>query len=279
MRYRVFLVGLLLVLIQSNLKAQKLKIARFKAEGNVHYGVINQDMIDVITFGHLQDLFQNFKKTGQRYRISQVDLLPPVEPTKIIAFGWTFSAHAREVEGEIEPKDPLVFLKPPSSLIGHLDTIEYPEGLSDQVEFEAELAIIIGKKGKNIAEEEVYQYILGYSCFNDVSARDLIREDPQFTRGKGFDTFGPIGPWLVNEVDPMQLTIKCYLNGDLKQNGNTNQMVYSIPFLISYISQVMTLMPGDVILSGTPGGTVPVYPGDEIMVEIEKVGTLVNYVE
>ncbi len=204
-------------------------------------------------------------------------LLPPVCPTKIVCVGRNYVAHAAEHGAEV-PAEPLLFLKPPSSVIGPEDAIVIP-ALSQRVEHEAELAVVIGKRCRNVAPEEAWDYVLGVTCGNDVTARDLQRKDGQWTRSKGFDTFCPIGPWIVTglrETDIADLSVVCRVNGKVRQEGRTSQMVFSPTTLIAYAAAVMTLEPGDVLLTGTPAGVGILTPGDVVEVEIEGIGVLRN---
>lgn len=263
----------------SDLAAQITRVVRFqKLDGSKAYGILQDGQILVLK-GTIEDFVNDkFMRTGEYLDSAEVRLLPPVEPSKVVGFGWTYSAHAREVGGEVNRKEPLVFLKPPTSIIGQQDTIHYPVGISSKVEFEGELAVIIGRRAKDVPPESAAHYILGYTCFNDVTARDLTERDPEFTRGKGFDTFGPLGPWIVRGISGDNLRIVTRLNGVVKQDAHTSEMIYKIPFLISYISKIMTLVPGDVIATGTPGGSTQMMPGDIVEVEIENIGILVNAV-
>ena len=207
--------------------------------------------------------------------VADVTLLAPVEPSKIVCVGRNYREHAAEL-GNKMPDEPLLFLKPPSAVIGHRDNIELPSD-SKQVEHEGELGVVIGRKARRIGENEnPLDYVLGYTCVNDVTARDLQRKDVQFTRGKGFDTFCPVGPFIVNEVDPSQLTVVTRLNGEVKQAGQTSDMAFPVPFLIRYISRIMTLYPGDLIATGTPAGVSRMVAGDTVEVEIDGVGLLAN---
>lgn len=242
--------------------------------GDAHYGLLQEGVVAEVLGGVEQFMLGRFDLTGRRFDRSAIRLLPPVDPSKVVGFGWTYSAHAREVGGEVGRKDPLVFLKPPTVLIGDADTIRYPAALTSRVEFEGELAVIIGRTVKDATPERAAECILGYTCMNDVTARDLTAQDPEYTRGKGFDTFGPLGPWIVSGIDGGNLRLRTRLNGEVKQDARTSEMIYSIPFLISYISKVMTLNPGDVIATGTPGGSAPMRPGDTVEVEIEGIGIL-----
>ncbi|MBN2390565.1 MAG: fumarylacetoacetate hydrolase family protein [Anaerolineae bacterium] len=209
--------------------------------------------------------------------LETVTLLPPVYPTKVICVGRNYVAHAAEHGVEV-PAEPLLFLKPPSSVIGPGDSIVMPV-LSQRVEHEAELAVVIGKRCRNVIAEEAWDYVLGVTCSNDVTARDLQRKDGQWTRGKGFDTFCPVGPWIVTglrEADVADLGVVCRVNGEVRQQGRTSQMVFSPAMLIAYAASVMTIEPGDIFLTGTPAGVGPLMPGDVVEVNIENVGALRN---
>ncbi|MDZ7268938.1 MAG: fumarylacetoacetate hydrolase family protein [candidate division KSB1 bacterium] len=260
--------------------AESKKIVRYQDQaGAVHYGLVKEDKVHQLKGGIEAFARGKYELDGKILPLAHLKILAPAEPSKVINFGWTYPQHAQEVGGQVQRNDPLVFLKPPTVIIAHRDTIRYPHGLSRQVEFEGELAIIIGKHAKNLTPENALDCVLGYTCFNDVTARDLTQSDPEFTRGKGFDTFGPLGPWIVTEIDPRDLRLTTTLNGEKKQDARTSQMSYGIPFLISYISQVMTLNPGDVIATGTPAGSAAMKPGDVVKIEIEHIGELVNYVK
>jgi len=202
-------------------------------------------------------------------------LLAPVIPTKVVAVGRNYVEHAEEFGNEV-PEQPLIFLKPPTTVIGPLQSIRVPRE-TNQIEHEAELAVVIGKVTRDIAIEDVGPHILGYTAANDVTARDLQRSDGQWTRAKGFDTFCPLGPAIDTELDPAEgLSILCRVNGDIRQSGSTSDMVFPVGELVSYISHIMTLLPGDVILTGTPSGVGPFDVGDRVEVEIEGIGVLVN---
>ncbi|WP_371362210.1 hypothetical protein SRRS_34230 [Sporomusa rhizae] len=256
------------------------KIIRFQdTNGNKHYGIINEDTIFKLKVGFPEIISGIFEFSGEQLSLNQVKICVPVEPSKVVNFGWTFAGHAKETGGTANLKEPFLFLKPPSSLIADSEVICLPPSdLTDKVELEGEIAIIIGKQCKNVKEENVFDYILGYTVFNDVTARDLTKTDPQFTRGKGFDTFGPLGPWIATGIDPTNLRITTTLNGRVVQDGNTSQMSLSIPFLVSWISKVMTLEPGDILALGSPAGTCPMQDGDTVTVEVENIGKLTNYV-
>lgn len=206
-------------------------------------------------------------------------LLAPVTPTKILCVGRNYPAHAAEHGAEV-PTEPLFFLKPPSALIGPEDFIVLPPQ-SQRVEYEAELALVIGRRCRNVRPEEAWTCVLGVTCANDVTARDLQRRDGQWTRAKGFDTFCPVGPWVVlglSEEDVADRAVVCRVNGEVRQHGRTSEMVFSPAALIAWISAVMTLEPGDLLLTGTPAGVGPLHPGDVVEVEVEGIGVLRNFV-
>lgn len=210
--------------------------------------------------------------------LSDVVILPVVWPTKIVCVGTNYRDHAQEM-GKDVPQEPLLFLKPPSAIIGNGQSIILPRA-SSRVDHEAELALVIGQTCRNASPEEVPACVFGYACANDVTARDLQKKDVQFTRAKGFDTFAPLGPWIETEVpDPAALSVRTLVNGEVRQDGHTSAMIHKPFELVSFISRVMTLLPGDVVLTGTPAGVGPLRPGDEVRVEIETVGLLINPVE
>lgn len=226
-------------------------------------------IIDVHPFGEITF-------TGQQITGAQARLLAPVLPSKIVAVGKNYAAHAAEMGGT-PPAEPMIFLKPNTSVIGPDTPIRLP-AMSQQVEHEAELAIVIGRLCQDVPLERVNEVILGYTCANDVTARDLQRTDGQWGRAKGFDTFCPLGPWVVTDLDPSDLAISCEVEGEARQSGRTSELVHDVPSLVSWISQVMTLLPGDVILTGTPAGVGPLRDGEEVTVTIEGIGTLANEV-
>ncbi len=241
---------------------------------------------DPPTWGWLEDThigllsaspFEPFNRTESQILLDKVQLLPPVEPGKIIAVGRNYIEHAQEHQVEV-PDRPLIFLKPASSVVGPHAKIYLPPQ-SQQVEYEAELAVVIGKQGRWIDILDVDKYILGYTIANDVTARDLQASDDQWTRAKGFDTFCPLGPWIETSLDPSDILVTSRLNGEIRQMTSTREMVFNIPQLIVYISSIMTLMPGDVVLSGTPAGVGKLSAGDLISISIEGIGELVNSVE
>jgi 2-keto-4-pentenoate hydratase/2-oxohepta-3-ene-1,7-dioic acid hydratase in catechol pathway len=210
--------------------------------------------------------------TEQSAALETVTALAPVTPSKVIGIGRNYRAHAAELGHDL-PKEPLLFLKPPSSVQGPSAAVVLPKQ-SERVDFEAELGVVIGKRARNVSSADALQYVFGYAAVCDVTARDLQKKDDQWTRAKGFDTFCPVGPWVVTGVDPGDLPIQLRQNGTLKQDGNTNDMIFSVPQLIAYISGIMTLEPGDLIATGTPSGVAPLQPGDQIVITIAGVGEL-----
>ncbi len=223
------------------------------------------------------DLFGDFRRMEASIPLEEVRLLTPVKAGKIICVGRNYAAHAREHDAEV-PDIPLLFLKPPSALIGHDAAIRLPPQ-SQRVEHEAELAVVIGKTGRWINMQDAHQHIFGYTVANDVTARDLQRLDLQWTRAKGFDTFCPLGPWIETDFDPADAVIRCRVNGDMRQMASTRDMVFTVRHLIAFASSIMTLEPGDVLLTGTPAGVGPLLPGDTVEVSIEGLGVLRNPVE
>ena len=206
--------------------------------------------------------------------VERVQLNPPVQPSKIVCIGRNYAAHAAEQNADV-PDEPMLFLKPPSALIGHGATIEIPAGIG-RVDHESELAVIIGRRARHVSRDEALDYVLGYTCANDVSARVFQKKDGQWGRAKGFDTFCPLGPWINTDLDPADLAVRCRVNGEVRQDGRTSQLVFDVPALIEFISGVMTLLPGDLILTGTPSGISELHDGDVVQVEVEGVGVLEN---
>jgi 2-keto-4-pentenoate hydratase/2-oxohepta-3-ene-1,7-dioic acid hydratase in catechol pathway len=205
-------------------------------------------------------------------------LLPPCAPSKIVCVGRNYSEHAKELGNEV-PKEPLIFLKPPSSLIASNDQIVYP-AISQRVDFEGELGLVIGRRARHVRAEDAADFILGYTCVNDVTARDLQRKDGQWTRGKGFDTFSAVGPCLVtkDEVDFSSLRVRTLVDGEVKQDGSVQDMIFSVGAVIAFVTEFMTLEPGDLIATGTPPGVGPLQPGSKVQVEINGIGVLENSV-
>jgi len=220
------------------------------------------------------DLFDQFRRLEATVPLESVQLLAPINPGKIVCLGRNYAEHAREHQADV-PEYPLIFLKPPTSVIGPGESIVLPPQ-SERVEHEAELAVVIGRRGRWIETAQVGDYILGYTIANDVTARDLQRKDGQWTRGKGFDTFCPLGPWIDTAFEPLDNMVTCHVNGIMRQMGSTQDMVFQVPQIITFISSVMTLEPGDVILTGTPAGVSPLVAGDIVEVKIDGLGALQN---
>ncbi|MGB9713203.1 fumarylacetoacetate hydrolase family protein [Dissulfurimicrobium hydrothermale] len=252
-----------------------MKLVRFmtKEKKSPRYGIWRDGYVRVIVADPFEGMIVG---TSETYQADEVILLAPCTPSKIVAVGLNYKDHAEELKMPL-PDEPLIFLKPPSSVIGQGDEIVRP-GQSNRVDYEAELGVVIGRKARNVPPQMAKGYILGYTCINDVTARDLQMKDVQFTRAKGFDTFCPIGPWIETEFDPSDALVECRLNGELKQSSRTSQFIHDVPELISFISHIMTLEPGDVVSTGTPKGIGPMDPGDEVIVSIEGIGELRNKV-
>lgn len=223
------------------------------------------------------DPFSGMEKTERVYAPEEIRLLAPVQPSKILAVGKNYAAHAREFDGE-PPASPIIFMKPSTCVIGPEETIVRPR-ISQRVDYEGELALVVGKRARNVKPEDFAQYVLGYTILNDVTARDLQRQDGQWTRGKGFDTFAPIGPVITDEVDPSHLRITTRLNGKTVQDSNTSRFLFSLGEIFSFVTRFTTLLPGDVVTTGTPEGVGGMADGDVVEVCIEGIGTLRNVVK
>jgi 2-keto-4-pentenoate hydratase/2-oxohepta-3-ene-1,7-dioic acid hydratase in catechol pathway len=210
--------------------------------------------------------------TGQARPFVEEELLAPVEPFKILCVGRNYAAHAKELGNEV-PAEPLLFLKPKTSLVGHGGVVVLPPE-SSRVEHEAELGVVIGKTARRVSRETAMDHVFGYTCVCDVPARDLQRKDGQWTRAKGFDTFCPAGPWIETDLDPAALRVRCLVNDSVRQDGNTSQMVFDVAALVAYASGIMTLEPGDLLVTGTPEGVGPLVAADRLVVEIQGIGAL-----
>ena len=254
-------------------------IIRFAAQDKVKYGVLEGDVVH----GFKGSPFARFKSTanapaldGTTCKLNRVRLLAPCLPSKVVCLGLNYRSHAEETKLDI-PSTPLIFLKPSTAVIGTDDEIILPRQWK-RVDYEGELGIVIGRKTKNVPEARVKEHIIGYTCFNDVSERYAQRDDGQWTRAKGYDTFAPIGPCIATDIDPDNLKLETYLNGELRQSARTSDLIFGVSQLISFISSVMTLLPGDVIATGTPSGIGRMNPGDVVEVRIDNIGTLRNTV-
>lgn len=241
-------------------------IGRFKFDTEVFIGEVRGNRV-IVERGLYCDTFL----------LSDLEILPPTIPGKIICVGLNYTDHAREL-GMSLPKNPLIFLKPPSAILGHMGKIECPDQ-AERVDYEGELAVVIGKRCKNVHSSEAGSVIMGYTCFNDVTARDLQKKDGQWTRSKSFDTFAPFGPFIIDSgLDASDLFIRTRVNGKLRQDSRTSNLIFKVPQLIEFISHIMTLEPGDIIATGTPPGVGELHEGDEVEVEIEGIGILKNSV-
>jgi 2-keto-4-pentenoate hydratase/2-oxohepta-3-ene-1,7-dioic acid hydratase in catechol pathway len=248
------------------------RLARVRSGDRIATGVVEGEFVRPLqgTF------FENPLPTGEDIPLAQVRLLAPVLPSKVVAVGKNYLEHAEEMGGSV-PDEPIIFLKPSTSVIGPDDPIPYPR-ISERVDHEGELAIVIGRLARRVKAEEAGKFILGYTCGNDVTARDLQLKDGQWSRAKGFDGFCPLGPWVETQLDPTDVEVLCRVNGEVRQNARTSQLAFGPATLVEFITQVMTLLPGDVILTGTPAGVSPMQPGDKVEVEIEGIGALANEV-
>jgi 2-keto-4-pentenoate hydratase/2-oxohepta-3-ene-1,7-dioic acid hydratase in catechol pathway len=254
------------------------RIARFAGDDDPQFGLIGDDK-GVPTLGILKGdpLYAGFELSGRKIPLDDVRLLAPVIPrSKVVCVGKNYVKHAAEMGGDV-PDEPLIFLKPNTSVIGPGEPILYPTQSSD-VHFEGELAVVIGRICRDVSAEDVPKVILGYTVANDVTARDLQAKDGQWSRAKGFDTFCPLGPWIETDLDPSNLQVNTTLNDEPKQDGRTSDMAFSVPDIVAYVSSFMTLLPGDVILTGTPDGVGPMSVGDTVSVTVEGIGTLTNRV-
>jgi 2-keto-4-pentenoate hydratase/2-oxohepta-3-ene-1,7-dioic acid hydratase in catechol pathway len=274
-----------------------MRIARFAFGGEVRYGVVDRDQNGVQSggvqggaasstgeelqvaelAGHPFGAADAIRFTGARYPVADVRLLAPVLASKVVAIGKNYAAHAREMGGE-PPDEPVIFLKPSTSISGPVDAIVRPTRLSQRIDFEGELAVVIGRPCRDVPQERAAEFIFGYTCANDVTARDLQARDGQWARAKGFDTFCPLGPWIETELDPADLELSTSVNGEVRQRSRTSLLLHGVAELVSYVSAVMTLLPGDVLLTGTPEGVGPLESGDQVAVTIEGIGTLSNRV-
>lgn len=249
-----------------------MKILRVNSNGKELWGVKKAEEVHLLAGAP----FGKIKYSGEKISLQSAKILPAANPSKIIMVGLNYRKHAQELGLKI-PKVPVLFLKPPTSLSAAEENIIFPYGVK-QLDYEAELAFIVKKTARNINEKKAKEYILGYTCCNDVTARDLQKKDGQWTRAKSFDSFCPLGPYIETQIQPENLNIRSYLNGKLKQNATTDDFIFSVPYLLSFISRVMTLLPGDVISTGTPQGIGRMKRGDIIEIEIDGIGFLKNKV-
>jgi 2-keto-4-pentenoate hydratase/2-oxohepta-3-ene-1,7-dioic acid hydratase in catechol pathway len=248
-----------------------MRVVRIFHEQDVRYGLADDTTITLIS----DEPFAAWEPEGI-VQLNHAQLLAPVVPTKVVCVGVNYRAHALEM-GHSLPDEPLIFLKPPTAVIGQAGDIRIPPALTS-VDYEAELGIVMGRRTRSVTPDEAQAHVLGYLCGNDVTSRELQRKDGQWTRAKGFDTFCPLGPWVETDVDPRDLAIESYVNGELRQSSRTSDMIFDPFELVSFVSHVMTLLPGDVILTGTPSGIGPMVTGDVVEVRIEGIGSLTNRV-
>lgn len=250
-----------------------MKIVRFKAGEDIAYGLAEADGVTL----YQGSPFVAWEATETMIPWESVQLLAPVLPSKVVAVGKNYAEHAEEMESDV-PEEPIIFLKPATSVVGPGANVVYPS-ISSEVHHEAELAVVVGKIARNIRADDASQYVFGYTAANDVTARDLQRKDGQWTRAKGFDTFCPLGPAIETELDPLErLAVISRVNGEVRQAGFTSDLVFGVAEILESITRVMTLLPGDVVLTGTPSGVGPVEPGDVMEIEIDGIGVLANRV-
>ncbi len=258
-----------------------MRLGRFSSEVNTGYALIEGDNEDAGLYEISEaDFFGASLREPQRgefFKLKDVRLLAPVMPSKIVAIGLNYRAHAAEFNQKL-PDEPLFFIKPSTAVIGPGDEIKYPSDMSHRVEFEGELAVVIAKTTKDVSTTEASAHILGYTAFNDVTARDLQGRDKQWTRAKSFDTFAPMGPWIETDLDKGHIKIETFLNKERRQSTSTADMIFNVNELVSFVSKVMTLLPGDVIATGTPCGVGKMRPGDSVEVRVQGIGSLVNTV-
>lgn len=249
-----------------------MKIARYTYENNTYFGIVKNDCVYRI----ISDIYNNeFKFCEDPLPLSAVKLEAPSVPSKIVAVGKNYSEHIKEMGGPV-PETPILFIKPSTCIVAHEESIVFPEA-SQRVDHEAELCLIIKKKASKIKKENWREYVLGFSCMNDVTARDIQKKDGQWTRAKSYDTFAPFGPWMETELDPNNLKICCRVNGETRQSATTAMFLYTVGELLEFITEGITLLPGDVVTTGTPSGIGPMQKGDIVEVEIENIGILKNY--
>ena len=258
-----------------------MRIARFSVDDEPKYGVVETDdpegLVGTVNVLDSDPLYRSAQFTGEKLQLADVRLLAPVIPrSKVVCVGRNYAAHAAELGNDV-PTQPMIFLKPNTSVIGPRDGIVYPEQTND-LHFEGELAIVIGRICRDLPKERAEEVIFGYTIANDVTARDLQKSDGQWARAKGYDTFCPLGPWISTELDVSDLRVTTEVNGEPKQDGRTSQFIFGIPEVLAYITSFTTLLPGDVVLTGTPAGVGPMLPGDEVAVSVEGLGTLTNKV-
>ncbi|ONI77612.1 2-hydroxyhepta-2,4-diene-1,7-dioate isomerase [Kribbella sp. ALI-6-A] len=258
-----------------------MRIARFSVDDEPKYGLVETDdpegLVGTVAVLDSDPLYRPVKLTGETLQLADVRLLAPVIPrSKVVCVGRNYADHAAELGNDV-PAEPMIFFKPNTSVIGPRDGIVYPEQ-TNNLHFEGELAIVIGRICRDLPRERAEEVIFGYTIANDVTARDLQKTDGQWARAKGYDTFCPLGPWITTDLDVSDVRVSTQVNGEPKQDGRTSQFIFDIPEVLAYITSFTTLLPGDVVLTGTPAGVGPMLPGDEVAVSVEGIGTLTNKV-
>ncbi len=262
-----------------------MRIARFTTGDDPRFGIVTGDVDDygiadedsIITVLAGDPLYVGLQPTDEQLRLTDARLLSPVLPrSKVVGIGRNYAAHAAEMGSDL-PDEPLMFIKPNTSVVGPGDPIFYPRQ-TENLHYEGELGVVIGRICRDVPKEKYADVVHGYTIGNDVTARDLQRKDGQFTRAKGFDSFCPLGPWVETDLDVSDLRVQTFLNGEVKQDGRTSDLIFDVPTLIAHVTSVMTLLPGDVILTGTPEGVGPMNPGDEVEISIQGIGNLTNKV-
>ena len=247
-----------------------MRLVRFRFGDRIATGVVDGDAVRALA----GTFFENPVPSGEEVPLDDVRLLAPVLPSKVVCLGKNYAAHAAEFGGEV-PEEPLVFLKASTSVAGPGDPIPLLP-ISNRVDYEGELAVVIGRIARNVRAEEAFRYILGYTCGNDVTLRDLQKKEEQWARAKGFDGSCPLGPWVETELDPIDVHVETRLNGEVRQSASTSDMVFGVATIIEFVTEFMTLLPGDVIMTGTPEGVGKLEPGDKVEIEIDGIGVLMN---
>jgi len=247
-----------------------MRLVRFRFGDRIATGVVEGDAVRALA----GTFFENPVPSGEEVPLDDVRLLAPILPSKVVCVGKNYAAHAAEFGGEV-PEEPLIFLKPSTSVSGPGDPIPLLP-ISHRVDYEGELAVVIGRIARNVRSEEAFRYILGYTCGNDVTLRDLQKKDDQWARAKGFDGSCPLGPWIQTELDPIDVHLETRVNGEVRQSASTSDMVFGVATIIEFVTEFMTLLPGDVIMTGTPEGVGKLEPGDKVEVEIDGIGVLMN---
>jgi 2-keto-4-pentenoate hydratase/2-oxohepta-3-ene-1,7-dioic acid hydratase in catechol pathway len=247
-----------------------MRLVRFRFGDRIATGVVEGDAVRALA----GTFFENPVPSGEEIPLDDVRLLAPILPSKVVCLGRNYAAHAAEFGGEV-PEEPVVFLKPSTSVSGPGDPIPLPP-ISNRVDYEGELAVVIGRIARNVRAEETFRYILGYTCGNDVTLRDLQKKDEQWARAKGFDGSCPLGPWVETELDPIDVHLETRVNGEVRQSASTSDMVFGVATIIEFVTAFMTLLPGDVIMTGTPEGVGKLEPGDRVEVVIDGIGVLLN---